>query len=534
MTQFAFPMTGLDSGWPDGSDGWGNSFRSNMAIVQALTRRRVINQTTNTPPGSPAAGDCYIIGPSPTGAWSGKSKQIAIYGELWYYITPELGLSDFYDVAVGRWYRYDGSAWADVFVAETQLSIKGAVALSMPNSGTYNLSRAESASTAIFLVGTPSTPPVTLQWLSVNDDVIPSEVAVWAGYCGAPTLLKSQTVPANTFVLLGGGLARIVASPVGNLWGNFLYAYNQEALATGPYHLSYSSGGLYTLDGVQDRGKVLDITSGYTTVKPPNTTNFGDADCCTFYVRCRSADGATIVPDTGSTLYGPTELTEGDFAIIQRHDITDDYHVRIIPTGPSSHKGITAQSGTTYTLDRFDRGTIVKFSNAADVAVTVPDSSTNDMGDDCICYVISTGAGGLHFVPDTGVTLEGPLDLTKGEEAILRREGVTDTWRITILTNKGRHAGIYDDSTTAYTLARKNKGQLVNCTNAAAVALTIPDSSNVEMGEDCECWVRAEGAAGVTLTPDTGVTIKGPTALATDDVAHLRRVGVTDTWISSI
>jgi len=34
---------------------------------------------TDTPPGSPIAGDAYIIGPAPTGAWAGKANKLAIY-----------------------------------------------------------------------------------------------------------------------------------------------------------------------------------------------------------------------------------------------------------------------------------------------------------------------------------------------------------------------------------------------------------------------------------------------------------------------
>ncbi len=34
---------------------------------------------TDTPPGSPVAGDAYICGTSPTGAWAGKANKVAIY-----------------------------------------------------------------------------------------------------------------------------------------------------------------------------------------------------------------------------------------------------------------------------------------------------------------------------------------------------------------------------------------------------------------------------------------------------------------------
>ena len=39
----------------------------------------VINQTTNAPPGSSADGDCYIVGPAPTGTWTGFSGYVMNY-----------------------------------------------------------------------------------------------------------------------------------------------------------------------------------------------------------------------------------------------------------------------------------------------------------------------------------------------------------------------------------------------------------------------------------------------------------------------
>ena len=62
------------------------------AIRYARFGLGVVNQTTNAPPGSPADGDSYIIGGSPTGAWSGKARQIAIYEvSAWAYYVPVEG-----------------------------------------------------------------------------------------------------------------------------------------------------------------------------------------------------------------------------------------------------------------------------------------------------------------------------------------------------------------------------------------------------------------------------------------------------------
>jgi len=46
------------------------------------------------PPASPNFGDCYIVGTSPTGEWSGKSQAVAGYTSGgWRYVEPVEGMS---------------------------------------------------------------------------------------------------------------------------------------------------------------------------------------------------------------------------------------------------------------------------------------------------------------------------------------------------------------------------------------------------------------------------------------------------------
>lgn len=54
-------------------------FNSDMDRLALLVQSGVIDKDLATPPGSPTAGDCYIIAASPTGAWSGKATQIGMY-----------------------------------------------------------------------------------------------------------------------------------------------------------------------------------------------------------------------------------------------------------------------------------------------------------------------------------------------------------------------------------------------------------------------------------------------------------------------
>lgn len=84
---------------------------------EALNRLDILVQSVaqdvdlNTPPSSPTLGDCYIIGSSPTGAWSGKAKQIAqaIQGG-WFFVAP-FRLLKFWVESKDLYYIYDGSIW---------------------------------------------------------------------------------------------------------------------------------------------------------------------------------------------------------------------------------------------------------------------------------------------------------------------------------------------------------------------------------------------------------------------------------------
>ncbi len=81
-----------------------------LARIDALLNTGALDKDVNTPPGSPSAGDVYIVGPSPTGAWAGHAGEVAYYDQLWRFIVPNEGLclwvSDEHLL-----YTYHGSAW---------------------------------------------------------------------------------------------------------------------------------------------------------------------------------------------------------------------------------------------------------------------------------------------------------------------------------------------------------------------------------------------------------------------------------------
>lgn len=63
-----------------------------FARLDALLPGSVIGAAT-TPPGTPAAGDAYIVAPASTGEWAGHSGAIATWAESqWLFTSPVEGL----------------------------------------------------------------------------------------------------------------------------------------------------------------------------------------------------------------------------------------------------------------------------------------------------------------------------------------------------------------------------------------------------------------------------------------------------------
>lgn len=116
MTAMTLPNLGLTTGFLTEEDGWGDDFNRNMRVVDALVQALVQDKDLTAPPGSPTGGQMWIVGASPTGAWSGQAGKLAVYvvGDDitagWVFVAPKPGwkvwlLDESSD------YRYSGSAW---------------------------------------------------------------------------------------------------------------------------------------------------------------------------------------------------------------------------------------------------------------------------------------------------------------------------------------------------------------------------------------------------------------------------------------
>ena len=86
------PNLGLTHGYVLGESGWHTGMETNLKRLDALVHLAVLDRDLTTPPSSPTDGDRYIIPSGATGAWAGKTNQVAVrINGAWEYYAPKVG-----------------------------------------------------------------------------------------------------------------------------------------------------------------------------------------------------------------------------------------------------------------------------------------------------------------------------------------------------------------------------------------------------------------------------------------------------------
>lgn len=79
----------------------------------------------STPPATPAAGQCWIVGPVPTGAWAGWANALAGWtGGGWRFLAARPGMTA-WSLADGAFARFEGSTWTVGIVRGSRLVLGG-------------------------------------------------------------------------------------------------------------------------------------------------------------------------------------------------------------------------------------------------------------------------------------------------------------------------------------------------------------------------------------------------------------------------
>ncbi|TLP43323.1 DUF2793 domain-containing protein [Cohaesibacter sp. CAU 1516] len=114
--------------------------------LDVLTQLTVSNASLTTPPTDPTEGDRYIVAPSATGVWSGRSGQIAAFQNgAWAYYDPQEGWR-VWNCDEGRLLGWTGSDWTPVGGNPEEIQNANHVGVNASADDTNRLSVASAAS----------------------------------------------------------------------------------------------------------------------------------------------------------------------------------------------------------------------------------------------------------------------------------------------------------------------------------------------------------------------------------------------------
>lgn len=96
-----------------------------LALIDLIAQPAVMALGTNTPPGAPEPGQCWVVGSSPTGAWSGHADALAGWTSGgWRFAAPVPGMTVWTGGEAG-FARWDGSEWRTGVLVASTLRIGG-------------------------------------------------------------------------------------------------------------------------------------------------------------------------------------------------------------------------------------------------------------------------------------------------------------------------------------------------------------------------------------------------------------------------
>lgn len=82
-----------------------------LQTLDSLVAGSVEEPPRNDPPGSPAAGECYIVGAAPTGEWAGAAEYVAAFTSAGWRLSPPQEGMIFYVRSAGLWAAFRAGAW---------------------------------------------------------------------------------------------------------------------------------------------------------------------------------------------------------------------------------------------------------------------------------------------------------------------------------------------------------------------------------------------------------------------------------------
>lgn len=202
----------------------GRCFKADQINGISIRLVAVLDKDLTAPPGSPAEGDMYIVGPAATGAWATEDENIAIYtARGWVFQVPNI-----WDMALvvdeALFYHYDaGGDWASgipaITIANDSISLNKLkyfkIGVAVENQTTNTPPGAPADGVAYIVGGSP-----TGVWVGHSLDLAIREDGAWVyyePYEGAQLYDKNL----NAAIVFNG-----------SIWVAGVSGYSQQAMST--------------------------------------------------------------------------------------------------------------------------------------------------------------------------------------------------------------------------------------------------------------------------------------------------------------
>lgn len=305
------PSIGIKTKWPLG-DYYKTEMEENLALIDALLQCGVIDRDLSTPPGSPANGDSYIVGASPTGAWSSKANQIAVWNTVnaaWAFYAPKEGWRCFVKDEDAFVNYLDTSEWKldqeFGFQRQVKNAIRSNVVIDIADAD-YTLTLDE-AIAGIKIIINSGTTQRTITVPTITDGICGVSSIYSLLFCSSNIEIVSESGGPSAIILAGSHSDEIVYLD-GLIAISTGYAYAKKANAKTNGYIP-KTGATYTA-ALDDTGCVLSMNNASaSTLTLPTEATAGWYTDCKLIIRSGGAAGLTVAGSGGVTLVGVTSLT---------------------------------------------------------------------------------------------------------------------------------------------------------------------------------------------------------------------------------
>lgn len=96
-----------------------------LALIDAALHPVAESIGDDDPPVSPDIGQCWIVGATPTGEWTGMAQKLACWTiGGWRFVSPAEGMAIWLPAA-GLWARHAAGAWSEGVLPVAELHVDG-------------------------------------------------------------------------------------------------------------------------------------------------------------------------------------------------------------------------------------------------------------------------------------------------------------------------------------------------------------------------------------------------------------------------